>query len=112
MRVYIYACETTYEGLHGLYDCRVCEVNSVEEAHDYGREMSIGVIESYGLEEQYFEEEELEEGDYDIGEYTEWSVFAIDEKKCKNLSTKELDRIASNNDDKTFIQKYCLSEGL
>ena len=34
MRVYIYATEGTYQGLHGIYNCQVVDVNDIEEAND------------------------------------------------------------------------------
>lgn len=45
MRVYIYATEGTYQGLHGIYNC---QVNDIEEANDYGYEMAYNVAESFG----------------------------------------------------------------
>ena len=112
MRVYIYACETTYGGLHGMNNCGVFEVRDIDEANEIGYDMSEGVIESYGLEDEYFEEEELEEGLYSIGEYTDWYVCAIDEEKCKNMSIQELDILTARHDYETFIEEYCLPESL
>ena len=47
MLVYIFACEGSYSGLHGMYDADVVEVQDMEEANEYGYEMALGVVESY-----------------------------------------------------------------
>ena len=47
MLVYIFACETSYGGLHGMYDEDVVEVRDMEEANEYGYGMAEGVVESY-----------------------------------------------------------------
>ena len=36
MLVYIFACEASYGGLHGMYDEDVVEVRDMEEANEYG----------------------------------------------------------------------------
>ena len=52
MRVYIYATEGIYQGLHGIYNCQVVDVNDIEEANDYGYEMAYNVAESFGLNDE------------------------------------------------------------
>lgn len=34
MKVYIYATEGTYQGLHGVYNCQVVDVSDIEEANE------------------------------------------------------------------------------
>lgn len=104
MRVFIYACEDMYHGLHGVEDMGVVEVSSIEEANDLGREMSEGVLESFDMENEY-----EDEGNWynDIGEALEWYVYPIDEEKAKGLSTEELDRLASREGHEFFVEGYC-----
>ena len=107
MRVFIYACENTYQGLHGIEDMRVVEVSSVEEANEYGMEMSRDVIETYdtlGDFEEFEDEEAYEEA---FLEAREWYVYLIDEEKAKGKSTEELDEIASEWGSDWFIEEYC-----
>lgn len=52
MKVYIYATEGTYQGLHGVYNCQVVDVSDIEEANEYGYEMAFNVAESYGLTDE------------------------------------------------------------
>ena len=50
MQVYIYATEGIYQGLHGINWCGVVNVDSIEEANEWGYENAIDLISSYGLE--------------------------------------------------------------
>lgn len=47
MRFVIYAYESTYGGLHGIYDICVTEVNSLDEVDDIGETMAHEVIDTY-----------------------------------------------------------------
>lgn len=40
MRVFIHSFEYMYEGLHGIENYCVCDVNSLEEANEIGHEMA------------------------------------------------------------------------
>lgn len=107
MRVFIYACEDMYHGLHGIEDMRVVEVESIEEADEYGMEMSGDVIETYdtlGDFEEFEDEEAYEEA---FLEAREWYVYPIDEEKAKGKSTEELGKIASEWGSDLFIKEYC-----
>ena len=107
MRVFVYACEEMYHGLHGIEDMRVVEVESVEEADEYGREMSADIIESFdtiGDFDEYEDEEAYEEAFLDA---REWYVYPIDEEKAKGLSIEELDRLASTEGRDYFVEEYC-----
>ena len=55
MQVYIYATEGIYQGLHGINWCGVVDVDSIEEANEWGYENAIDLISSYGLEREYEE---------------------------------------------------------
>lgn len=107
MRVFIYACEDMYHGLHGIENMRVVEVESIEEANEYGMEMSGDVIDTYdtlGDFEEFEDEEAYEEAWL---EAREWYVYPINEEKAKGKSTRELDKIASKWGSDWFIKEYC-----
>lgn len=107
MRVFIYACEDMYHGLHGIEDMRVVEVESIEEANEYGMEMSGEVIDTYNTLGD-FEEFEDEEAYEEVWlEAREWYVYPIDEEKAKGKSTRALDKIASKMGSDWFIKRYC-----
>ena len=121
MRVFIYACDNIYGGLHGMEDFRVYEVSSVEEANDIGREMSYGVINSYSeigdsLEENAAEVAELYDSDFEeayedeMAADLDWSCRKIDEEKARGLSTEELNNIAVNEGADYFCDNYCGEE--
>lgn len=98
MAIYlVYACEQSYGGLHGMYNCDVIEADSEEEADEYGEEMSYDVMESYSsvIDTMYEEaydaaqteciEEDTEEYEDYVGTYVEdlmannldWSVYEL-----------------------------------
>lgn len=95
MRVYIYATEGTYQGLHGVYSCQVVDVGDIEEANEYGYEMAFNVAESYGLTD---EDEEVEQ------EYN-WIIYSI--KDSVEKTTDELDEICVRMGFETFVDEYC-----
>ena len=99
MLVYIFACESSYGGLHGMYDEDVVEVRDMEEANEYGYEMAQGVVESYGY---YFDEDE------DIEQELEWRVYKIKE----GISADEARAALSSYDEEGFVAKYCEKEAL
>ena len=91
MLVYIFACEASYGGLHGMYDEDVVEVRDMEEASEYGYEMAEGVVESYDCFDEVVEEE------------LEWRVYKIKE----GISAEEV-RVALGSYEKDdFVAKYC-----
>lgn len=102
MQVYIYATEGIYQGLHGINWCGVVDVDSIEEANEWGYENAIDLISSYGLEREY-EDSEMEEEIY-------WEVHKI--RSDIQMTTKELDEIAACHDRDTFIEEYCEKECL
>ena len=102
MQVYIYATEGIYQGLHGINLCGVVDVDSIEEANEWGYENAIDLISSYGLEREY-EDSEMEEEVY-------WEVHKI--RSDIQMTTKELDEIAARYDRDTFIEEYCEEECL
>ena len=98
MLVYIFACESSYGGLHGIYDEDVVEVRDMEEANEYGYAMAAGVIESYDC----FDEDE------DIEQELEWRVYKIKE----GISAEEARTALGSHDEEGFVAEYCEKEVL
>ena len=97
MLVYIFACESSYGGLHGIYDEDVVEVRDMEEANEYGYGMAEGVVESY----DYCFDEEIEEE-------LEWRVYKIKE----GISAEEARAALGSHDEEGFVAEYCEGEVL
>lgn len=96
MLVYIFACEASYGGLHGMYDEDVVEVRNMEEANNYGYEMAEGVVESYDCFDEEVEEE------------LEWRVYKIKE----GISADEARAAIGSYEEDDFVAKYCEEEVL
>lgn len=98
MLVYIFACEASYGGLHGMYDEDVVEVRNMEEANNYGYEMAQSVIESYDC----FDEDE------DIEQELEWRIYKIKE----GISADEARAAIGSYNEDEFVAEYCEGEVL
>ena len=98
MLVYIFACEGSYGGLHGIYDADVVEVQDMEEANEYGYEMALGVVESYG----YFDDEAY------IEQELEWRIYKIKE----GISAEEARAAVCSHNEEGFVAEYCEKEVL
>ena len=96
MLVYIFACESSYGGLYGIYDENVVEVRDMEEANEYGYGMAEGVVESYDCFDEVVEEE------------LEWRVYKIKE----GISAKEARAALGSHDEEGFVAEYCEKEVL
>lgn len=96
MLVYIFACEGSYGGLHGMYNVDVVEVQDMEEANEYGYEMALGVVESYDC----FDDDE------DIEPELEWRIYKIKE----GISAEEARAAVCSHDEKGFVAEYCEEE--
>lgn len=92
MRVVIYACETCFGGLHGMYDMDVFEVDSMGEANDIGYDMGRAIQDAY--------EDQIKDS------YSEpdWSIVEITDK---NTSLKELKEACGCLSFEGFVEKYC-----
>lgn len=102
MKVFIYAYEQNYGGLHGIHDMCVCDVGSLDEINEIGLCMAQGVVESYS----HLFENEYDDEDYDG--FTDsfcWDVYKI--KDDVALSIDELDDICNELGDELFIEEYC-----
>lgn len=104
MRFVIYAYESTYGGLHGIYDICVTEVNSLNEADDIGETMAYEVIDTYSHLFTNDEDEECE------ATSPEWEYTRI-LPKWDNIPTAELDAEAAELGYEEFVNKYCKFEG-
>ena len=96
MLVYIFAYEGSYRGLHGMYNEDVVEVQDMEEANEYGYEMALGVVESYGC----FDEDE------DIEQELGWRIYKIKE----GISSDEARAALGLHDEDGFVAEYCEEE--
>lgn len=108
MRFVIYAYESTYGGLHGIYDICVTEINSLDEADDIGETMAYEVIDSYS---DLFTSEEEDCGEEEEYEATapEWEYARI-LPKWDNIPTETLDAEAAELGYEEFVNKYCKCE--
>ena len=104
MRFVIYAYESTYGGLHGIYDICVTEVDSLDEVDDIGETMAYEVINSYSHLFTNDEDEEYE------ATSPEWEYTRI-LPKWDNIPTAELDAEAAELGYEEFVNKYCKYEG-
>ena len=96
MLVYIFACETSYGGLNGMYDEDVVEVRDMEEANEYGYGMAEGVVESYDCFDEVIEEE------------LEWRIYKIKE----GISAEEARAAVCLHNKEGFVAEYCEEEVL
>ena len=109
MRFVIYAYESTYCGLHGIYDICVTEADSLDEVDDIGETMAYEVIDSYS---HLFtsEEEDCDEDEEHEATSPEWEYARI-LPKWDNIPTEELDVEAAELGYEEFVNKYCKFEG-
>lgn len=104
MRFVIYAYESTYDGLHGIYDICVTEINSFDEADDIGKTMAYEIIDSYSCLFTNDEDEEYE------ATFPKWEYARI-LPKWDDIPTETLDAEAAELGYKEFVNKYCKFEG-
>lgn len=109
MRFVIYAYESTYGGLHGVYDICVCEINSLDEADNIGETMACDVIDSYSYLFVSDEEDCDEDGEYEFTS-PEWEYARI-LPKWDDIPTETLDAEAAELGYEEFVNKYCKFEG-
>ena len=120
MRIFIYACESFYGGLHGIEDFCIEEFETYNESliRDIGMELSQNVIENYinidrdyldcdGPEDFDSEEEYWEVYTDMVNEHSEWYAYKIKDE-FNNMTIKELEEIAATvTGPQSFIKKYC-----
>lgn len=111
MRFVIYAYESTYGGLHGIYDICVTEANSLDEVDNIGETMAYEVIDTYS---HLFANDDVYDYDEDDDcEVTspEWEYARI-LPKWDNIPTETLDAEAAELGYEEFVNKYCKIEGM
>ena len=104
----IHAYETDYCGLHGIEDWAFDEgeTENDEHLHDYGRQLSMEVIESYGfLEEEYTGGEEVDEDEYDdiLNEHLAWDVIPLPGAPSVDAC---LEYLSEHNDPDGLVEMY------
>ena len=111
MRFVIYAYESTYCGLHGIYDICVTEADSLDEIDDIGETMAYEVIDSYS---HLFANDDVygydENDDYEVTS-PEWEYARI-LSKWDDIPTETLDAEAAELGYEEFVNKYCKNEFL
>ena len=110
MRFVIYAYESTYGGLHGIYYVCVTQANSLDEVDDIGETMGYEVIVSYS---HMFANDDVydydEDDDYEVTS-PEWEYARI-LPKWDDIPTETLDAEAAELGYEEFVNKYCKFEG-
>lgn len=120
MKIFIYACENFYGGLHGIEDFCVEELETYDKklVRDIGIELSQDVIENYinvdrdyldccGPEDFDSEEDYWEAYNEAVGEHSEWYAYKIKDE-FDNMTIKELEEIATRiTGPQSFIKEYC-----
>lgn len=115
MRVFCYAYEGMYHGLHGICDYGVMDFpdnmkEAIEELNLWGDEASEQLIYSYGLEDEYeLEEDESIEDTY---AYQDRGWYGHKIRDDVELSTVELDRLCCELGPEYFIEEYCEKESI
>ena len=97
MKVFIYAYEQNYGGLHGINDMCVCDVDSLNEIDEIGSCMAQEVADSYSY---------LFDDDVSLC----WEAYKIKDNVA--LSINELDKICNELGYKLFIEEYCDNDNL
>lgn len=110
MRFVIYAYESTYGGMHGIFNICVSEINSLDEADDIGEAMAYKVIDFYSHLFVSDEEECDEDGEYEFTS-PEWEYARI-LPKWDDIPTETLDAEAAELGYEEFVNKYCKVEGM
>ena len=120
MKIYIYVCEETYAGLHGISDFNIIEVDKLDEKtgriiDGYGVDTGLQLIADYCddeytlLREDYLDldddEFEAMQSDYYL-ENIIIESFAIRDE-YSNLSVDELSELAYYNGHRDFVAEYC-----
>ena len=120
MKIFIYACENFYGGLHGIEDYHIDEFETYNERiiSNIGFDLSQDVIENYiNVDEDYLDcngaEDFDSEDDYyeaygeAVNEHIEWYAYKIKDE-FNNIPIKDLEEIvATVTGPQSFIKEYC-----
>lgn len=120
MRYFVYAYPQSYGGLHGMYDYAIIENCSYEAACNYGYELSLEVMDSYGLLDEMYSESDYRE-EYEVPEDREidWdNLYEIQNELAAEEASYEVYLVrpevddetiySSNEDPRDIVRKYCL----
>ena len=103
----IHAFETNYCGLHGIEDWAIDEAEDENDysLDDYGRELSMRVIESYGFLEEEYIDEDTPEDEYDdiINEHLAWEIIPLPKAPSTEACWEYLQE---HNDPEGLIEMY------
>ena len=109
MRFVIYAYESTYGGLYGIYNICVTEADSLDEVDDIGETMAYEVIDSYS---HMFANDDVydydEDDDYEVTS-PEWEYARI-LPKWDDIPIETLDAEAAELGYEEFVNEYCKCE--
>ena len=122
MRIFIYACESFYGGLHGIEDFCIEEFeaynkNPIDNIANIGIALSQNIIENYiNVDEDYLdcngpEDFDSEENYWEaynsaVSEHSEWYAYIIKDE-FNNMTIEELEGIAASTGPQSFIKEYC-----
>ena len=120
MKIFIYACENFYDGLHGIEDFCIEELETYNErlVSNIGIELSLDVIEKYiNVDRDYLdcdgpEDFDSEDDYYEAysevaNEHIKWYAYKIKDE-FDNIPIKDLEEIAATvTGPQSFIKEYC-----
>ena len=116
MRVAVNAVEGMYQGLHGIEDSDVLDVENISEINEWGNEASAELVYSYGLEDDYYaslgcyeDSDDLDE-DVNIEDSDYWSDRGWLAYRVRDDVTKSLDELREEIATlgfELFVQDYC-----
>ena len=120
MKIFIYACENFYGGLHGIEDYYIDEFETYNRRiiSDIGMKLSQDVIEKYiNVDEDYLDYNGAEDFDSEddyyeayseaVNEHIEWYDYKIKDE-FNDIPIKDLEEIAARiTGPQSFIKKYC-----
>ena len=99
------AYESMYGGLHGIRSDNIIEVDSAQEAYEYGIDEAWNVVYDYCYDEY---ETGIEDEEVDIDEIIRESL-CVEIHKIKKETNESLEILNEKlyNDVEGFIKKYC-----
>ena len=117
MKYFIYAAEGVYQGLHGIEDYRLIDVDDYDTAATYGEELSMSVMEDYSVIEEDLEESAAEMYERDSEEYDDYLnmlireniyyiIYALRDEYADMTEEEVCDKIYQSSIN-TFIETYC-----
>lgn len=118
MKLFIYAYDQLYGGLHGMYEYTFYETDNQKEAKETAIELSCDVINSYyDIEDSLAEEVDSVCDDRDSEEWndaydeavmgdTAYDIYVLKDE-VKEKTDEELDELVWEEGIEGFIEKYC-----